>query len=77
MHDIERWFYDGTLRSALSILAALLSIGAAAYTSYTVGRLTRRNPYARKKLRAEMDEWMSDIRADYAKKNRSHPSPTP
>ena len=70
MNDMERWFYDGTFRSALSILAALLSVGAAAYTSVILKRLTKRNPYARKKLRTEMDEWMSDVRPEFAKKNR-------
>jgi len=78
MHDIERWFFDGTVRSALSLFAAVLSVGAAVYTTAILKRVTRRNPYVRKKLRVEMEQWMSDVRPDYAKKHRiERPESTP
>lgn len=72
MYDVEKWVYDGSLRSLLSVFAALLSVGAAVYTTFILKRLTKRDPYPRKELRSELDEWMFDVRQNYAKNIRVH-----
>ncbi|MCP3475701.1 hypothetical protein NLM33_36135 [Bradyrhizobium sp. CCGUVB1N3] len=67
MYEVQRWLYDGSISSVLSIFAALLSVAAAAYVTFILKRLTKRDSSAREKLRSEMDEWMSNVRQSYAK----------
>jgi hypothetical protein len=67
LHDIQYYFWDGSLRSLLSACAAFLSVVAALYSTLLLRRMTLRNHGLDKAFNAEIGPWMKDARFNYAK----------
>lgn len=67
LRDMQYYFWDGSVRSMLSLFAAFLSVAAAVYSTMLLRKMTQRSHGLDKAFNVEVGGWMKEARVNYAK----------
>ncbi len=67
LRDLHNWFFSEWFRHVFEIVASVLSLAVAGYTTVHLRHLTRRNASASEEFSKEVSPWMDEARRTYAK----------